>query len=83
VTFGLSKNFLKNKLRLTINASDAFYNNTQHVNVDFENQHLYARHAFDSRVVYVRLRYNFGNSKAARKSEFKNAADDLQKRAGK
>jgi iron complex outermembrane receptor protein len=81
VSIGVSKNFFKNKLRFTLNAGDLFYTNTQRVTVDFDNQHLSARHAFDTRVVYVRLRYNFGNSSAAKKSQFKNAADDLQKRA--
>ncbi|HET6991925.1 MAG TPA: outer membrane beta-barrel family protein, partial [Bacteroidia bacterium] len=83
ISLGVSKNFFKEKLHLSVNASDLFYSNTQKVYIDFDNQHLYARHAFDSRVVYVRLRYNFGNSKAARKSQFKSAADDLQKRVGK
>lgn len=81
VSLGLSKNFFKNKLRLTVNAGDLFYTQTQRVTVNFNTQHLFARHEFDTRVVYVRLRYNFGNSSAAKKSNFKNAADDLQKRA--
>jgi iron complex outermembrane receptor protein len=81
LSVGVSKNFFKNKLRFTLNAGDLFYTNTQRVTVDFNTQHLYAKHEFDTRVVYVRLRYNFGNSSAAKKSQFKNAADDLQKRA--
>jgi hypothetical protein len=83
VTVGLSKNFLNNKLHLTVTASDLFYWQTQHVRIDFYDQQLYAWHKFDTRVVYVRLRYAFGNANAAKKSQFKNAADDLQKRAGK
>jgi hypothetical protein len=83
VSLGLSKSFLNNKLKFTLNAGDLFYTQTQHVTIDFNTQHLYAIHKFDTRVVFVRLRYNFGNSNAAKKSQFKNAADDLQKRAGK
>ena len=81
VSVGVSKNFFKKKLRFSATISDIFYTQTQRVAIDFDTQHLSAWHEFDTRVVYVRLSYNFGNSAAAKKSQFKNAADDLQKRA--
>jgi hypothetical protein len=81
VSLGVSKNFFKEKLRFSLNAADIFYTNSQKLTVVFANQDLYSLHDFDTRVVYLRLRYNFGNSAAARKSQFRSGADDLKKRA--
>lgn len=81
ISLSCSKNFMKEKLRLSLSVSDVFYTQSQTVLVEFENQDLYSLHDFDSRVVYARARYNFGNSAAARKSNFKSGADDLKKRA--
>jgi hypothetical protein len=81
VSLGLSKNFLKEKLRFSMTVSDILYAQTQRLTVEYDNQDLYALHAFDTRVVYARMRYNFGNSAAARKSQFKTGAEDLKQRA--
>lgn len=81
LTLAISKNFLEEKLRCSLTVSDIFYTNTQKLTVEFANQDLYSLHDFDSRVVYTRVRYNFGNSAAARKSQFKSGAEELQKRA--
>ncbi|HEU4718528.1 MAG TPA: outer membrane beta-barrel family protein, partial [Bacteroidia bacterium] len=70
VSVGLSKNFLKNKLRFSVNASDLFYTQTQRVSVGYSDQNLDAWHKFDSRVVYIRLRYNFSEGSATKKSQF-------------
>ncbi|MGZ4117729.1 MAG: TonB-dependent receptor domain-containing protein [Bacteroidia bacterium] len=82
VSLGISKSFLKNKLKCTVNVSDMLYTQSQRVLVDFVDQHINTTYNFDSRFVYVRMRYNFGKTDAAKKSQFKNAADDLQKRVG-
>ncbi|HTL81911.1 MAG TPA: outer membrane beta-barrel family protein, partial [Bacteroidia bacterium] len=81
VSIGISKSFLKKKLNCSLNAGDLFYQNTQHVTVNFGTQDLYAWHEFDTRVVFLRAKYNFGNAKAARKSQFSSGADDLKDRA--
>jgi len=82
VSLGISKTFLDNKLRCTLNVSDLLYSQSQRVVVDFADQHLTSAYHFDSRFAFVRVRYTFGKSEAGKKSQFKNAADDLQNRVG-
>jgi hypothetical protein len=82
VSLGLSRSFLKDKLKLSINVSDLFLTRAQHVTVDFQDQHLVSAYNFDSRYVYVRLKYNFDGNRSMRKAQFHSATDDLQKRVG-
>jgi iron complex outermembrane receptor protein len=81
ISFGLSKNFFENKLRCSLSVADVFYTESQKLTIVYDNQDLYSLHDFDSRVAYLRVRYNFGNSAAARKSQFQSGADELKKRA--
>jgi hypothetical protein len=62
--------------------NDIFHTQVLNINVNFDGQDLRVNHVPDSRTVTARVRYNFGNAKAARKSEFKSGADDLKERAG-
>ncbi len=51
ISMGISKTFLDNKLRCTLNLSDALYTQSQRVTVDFEDQHINSTYNFDSRFV--------------------------------
>jgi iron complex outermembrane recepter protein len=82
VDMAVSKNFLANKLQCSVGFRDIFHTQILNLDVNFDQQDIHVHHISDSQVVTVRMRYNFGNAKAARKSEFKNGADDLQERAG-
>ena len=77
-----SRNFFSNKLQCSLNFRDIFHTNTFDLHVDFAGQDIRVHHIPDSQTVTARVRYNFGNSKAARKSQFKSGADDLKNRAG-
>lgn len=82
VDAALTKSFFNNTLQCSINFRDIFHTNTFDLHVDFNDQDIRVHHIPDSQTVTARVRYNFGNSKAARKSEFKSGADDLKDRAG-
>jgi len=82
MSLGLSRSFLKDRLKCTISASDVLYTQAQHVVVDFQDQHLISFYNFDSRYVYLRMRYTFGGPGATKHGQFKNVGDDLQKRVG-
>lgn len=82
VDAGLSKNFLDNNLQCSLNASDIFHTRILNISVNYNQQDIHVHHIPDSQVVTFRLRYNFGNAKAARKSQFESGADELKKRAG-
>ncbi len=82
LTFGVSKALFNNKLKCTLNISDVLYTQSQRVVVDYEDQHINSTYNFDTRYVYLRMRYNFGKQESAKKPDFKNAADDLQHRVG-
>lgn len=82
VDAGLSKNFFDNKLQCSLNASDIFHTRILNISVNYDQQDIHVHHIPDSQVVTLRLRYNFGNAKAARKSQFESGADELKQRAG-
>lgn len=82
VDASISKSFFSNTLQCSINAHDIFHTNTFDLHVDFADQDIRVHHIPDSQTVTARVRYNFGNSKAARKSQFKSGADELKDRAG-
>lgn len=79
---GVSKAFCENKLHLDINASDLFRTNGTRVITDFRDEHMFLNFNGETRTVYIRLRYNFGNAKATRKVEDGDGAEDLKRRAG-
>jgi hypothetical protein len=82
VDASISKSFFHNNLQCSINFRDIFHTNTVNLHVDFNDQAIRVHHIPDSQTVTARVRYNFGNSKAARKSQFQSGADDLKNRAG-
>jgi hypothetical protein len=82
LSLGLSKTFFSDKLKCSLSVSDVFLTQAQHALVNFQDQQLTNTYNFDSRYVYLRLRYSFGGSGSGRKGTFKNVADDLQKRVG-
>lgn len=79
----VSKSLLDNKLNINLSAMDIFRKNGNRVNVDFQNQHLYLQEIPESPRFSLSVRYNFGNTKAARRSQFESGADDLKDRTGK
>lgn len=82
VDAALTKSFFHNTLQCSINFRDIFHTNTMNLHVDFNDQDIRVHHVPDSQTVTARVRYSFGNSKAARKPEFQSGADDLKNRAG-
>lgn len=82
VDLAISKNFFKNKLQCSLNATDIFHTQRLGIISKFDTQDILVNHIPDSRSVVLRLRYSFGNAKAARKTQFKSSADDLKNRAG-
>ncbi|HTF02459.1 MAG TPA: TonB-dependent receptor [Bacteroidia bacterium] len=82
VDASISKNFLNNNLQCSLNFRDIFHTNTLNIHVNFENQDIRVHHIPDSQTISARVRYNFGNAKAARKSQYKSGADELKDRAG-
>jgi iron complex outermembrane receptor protein len=82
VSLGLSKAFFADKLKCSLSVSDLFLTRAQHVVVNFQDQQLTTTYNFDSRYLYLRLRYSFGGTGSGKKGSFKNVADDLQKRVG-
>ncbi|MFN8713734.1 MAG: outer membrane beta-barrel protein [Bacteroidota bacterium] len=79
---GVSKSFFNKKLNASLNASDILYTSNTRVRVNYQNQNVFLINKQESRRVMLRLSYNFGNAKAARKTQFKSASEDIQKRAG-
>jgi iron complex outermembrane recepter protein len=79
---GISKSFFNKKLNTSLNASDILYTSNNRVRVNYQNQNVFLINKQESRRVMLRLSYNFGNAKAARKTQFKSASEDIQKRAG-
>jgi hypothetical protein len=82
LSLGLSKAFFGDKLKCSLSVSDLFLTRTQHVLVNFQDQQLTNTYNFDSRYVYLRMRYTFGGAGSGKRGTFKNVADDLQKRVG-
>lgn len=82
VDAAISKNFFDNNLQCSINFRDIFHTNAFDLHVEYNDQDIRVHHIPDSQTITARVRYNFGNTKAARKSEFKSGADDLKNRAG-
>lgn len=82
VDASVSKSFFNNTLQCSINFRDIFHTQVMNLHVDFNEQDIRVHHIPDSQTVTARVRYNFGNAKAARKPEFKSGADDLKNRAG-
>lgn len=78
-----SKGMLNNKLQLSLSFYDIFRKNGNRVTVNFQNQNVKLRTVPESPQLNFMLRYNFGNSKAAKKSQFQSGADDLKDRTGK
>lgn len=78
----LSKNFLENKLQLSLTVTDIFRTNGMRASINFQNQDVYMEWTPDSRRVYLRVRYSFGNTKAARRDAAKSGADELKQRTG-
>lgn len=81
--FGFSKTFFDNKLQLNLSFMDIFRKNGNRVWVDFQNQNFSLREIPESPQFFFMARYSFGNSKAAKKSQFESGADDLKNRTGK
>jgi iron complex outermembrane recepter protein len=82
VDASISKNFFNNTLQCSINFRDIFRTQALNIHVNFSDQDIRVHHIPDSHTITARVRYNFGNAKAARKSQFKSGADDLKERAG-
>lgn len=81
--FGFSKGLLNNKMQLNLSFMDILQTNGTRVTVDFQNQHVSLRSIPESPQLFFMVRYNFGNTKAAKKAEFENGADDLKNRTQK
>jgi hypothetical protein len=79
---GASKSFFNKKLNASLNASDILYTSYTRVRVNYQNQNVFLINKQETRRVMLRLSYNFGNAKAARKTQFKSASEEIQKRAG-
>lgn len=79
---GVSKSFFNKKLNASLNASDILYTSYNRVRVNYQNQNVFLINKQESRRVMLRVSYNFGNAKAARKTQFKSASEEIQKRAG-
>jgi iron complex outermembrane recepter protein len=81
--FGFSKSFFNKQLNLNLSFFDIFRKNGTRAYINFQNQKVYANIIPESPQFFFTARYNFGNTKAARRSEFESGADDLKDRAGK
>jgi hypothetical protein len=79
---GISRSFFNNNLQFSLTASDIFHTQLMKNTISMSNSSMSITHTPDTRSVSVRLRYNFGNTKAARKPRFKSGADELKQRAG-
>ncbi len=64
---GLRKNFFKDKLSLNVTMFDVFYKNVEHLTANFQNMNLDFRNPFDTRRVWVFLRYKFGKIKVQKR----------------
>jgi iron complex outermembrane recepter protein len=80
---GISKSFLENKLSVNLGFKDLLYTSNTRVSVNFQNQNVYLINKNETRRVFMRVNYSFGNAKAARRTEYKSASEEIQKRAGK
>jgi iron complex outermembrane recepter protein len=81
--FGFSKTFFDQKLSMNLSFYDIFRRNGNRVSIQFQNQNVYFREIPESPQFNFTVRYNFGNSKAAKRSDFQSGADDLKDRTGK
>lgn len=79
----VSKGLLNNKLQLSLSFFDIFRQNGTRVTVNFQNQNVNLKSVPESPQLFFMARYNFGNSKAAKKSDFESGANDLKDRTGK
>lgn len=82
VDLAVSKNFFDNKLQCSLTGADLFHTQLMNIDVNYDQQDIHVHHISDTQTLTLRLRYNFGNAKAARKSQFKSGADELKQRAG-
>ncbi|MCU0435896.1 MAG: TonB-dependent receptor [Bacteroidia bacterium] len=80
---GVSKPFFEKKLNVSLSFNDILYTSNTRVRVNFENQNVYLINQNETRRVFLRVSYNFGNAKAARRTEYKSASEEIQKRARK
>jgi len=83
VDVGISKSFANKKWNVSLSVNDIFYTSVNRVNVDFQNQNVVLSNTNENRRGFLRVNYNFGNAKAARKSGYKSASEEIQQRAGK
>jgi outer membrane receptor protein involved in Fe transport len=79
---GISKSFMNEQLQLSATVTDIFHTNGTRVKINFQNQDVRLVNDPESRRVYLRARYSFGNKKAARKENSKSGAEELINRTG-
>ena len=77
---GITKQFFKNTLILTCTLEDIFYTGYNTLTIYFQGQDVYFTHKDENRKLWIKLRYNFGQTQQKRKSGYKSASDDLQRR---
>ncbi len=83
VSLGVDKSFFKNKLSLSLSATDLFYTEINRVDITFGTQDVNLVDRNETRTIWLRARYQFGNDKAARRTQFQSGADDLKGRVKK
>ncbi len=78
-SFGLSKKFLNDKLKVSLGVED-FVNRFYHANVDYQ-QDMDVVSKWQAPIVNMNVRYRFGNQHLKGKSKLKNSAGEELKRA--
>lgn len=81
VDLGLKKSFMKDKLNVSINATDIFMTRDMHVTAAYTGNQFKLDQYFGERSVSINLRYNFSKGSKTRKSRSSGSLEEMQ-RAG-
>lgn len=79
-SIGVTKKFFKKTLILSVNFQDMTHNSDQYITINFQGQDVFLRNYDENRQVWGSLRYIFGQAQQKRRSGYKSASEDLQKR---
>lgn len=78
----VSKAFLDDKLTLALSVNDIFFTGYITGSIDFNGMDVYINTQDETRVGWFTLRYNFGKQFEKKQTGYKDAAEDIKRRAG-
>lgn len=78
----VSKTFLDEKLTLALSVNDIFFTGYITGTIDFNGMDVYINTQDETRTGWLTLRYNFGKQFEKKQTGYKDAAEDIKRRAG-